>query len=389
VAKHKCGSCHFFQEAGLAGSGWCHHPQRKVSNGVLIMVRRNELACRDEWSRSLWQPREGQHSNGDTPFQRQITGPLPPAPAESARSVLNGELGLAASSEGEDVLLSEARIISEAHDPWQPPPLSFPTGHFDPRTAIFRAREAYRDRVRAKAAAERQSAGAEAMIESPEVGDFSSPSTERASREPEDRLAGDVGAFEAAELPLQTDDPNSWLRDRDEERSAVAQPPQQLAEAAGEEAAVGDPLATDSSSRLAAFAADWQMPVLPDDQTVVPAPRTAAAEEASSVRNHVDLAQQIALPDWYRADLPRVCRTCRDYRPAAEGQRGWCANSWAFTHSRLVLEDDPAPCQSAIGDWWLPVDDVWLVAADVSSHGRATPLFDRLTGKSDRQRRRS
>jgi hypothetical protein len=37
----------------------------------------------------------------------------------------------------------------------------------------------------------------------------------------------------------------------------------------------------------------------------------------------------------------------------------------------------------------LPVDDVWLVAADVSSHGRATPLTDRLTGKADQQRRRS
>jgi hypothetical protein len=43
----------------------------------------------------------------------------------------------------------------------------------------------------------------------------------------------------------------------------------------------------------------------------------------------------------------------------------------------------------AIGDWWLPVDDIWLVAADVSSHGRATPLLDHLTAKAEQRRRRS
>ena len=69
---------------------------------------------------------------------------------------------------GEDVLLSEARIVSEAHESWEPQPRPFPAGNFDPRTAIFRAREAYRERVRAKAAAERQSAGVEAMNGSPQ-----------------------------------------------------------------------------------------------------------------------------------------------------------------------------------------------------------------------------
>jgi hypothetical protein len=112
-------------------------------------------------------------------------------------------------------------------------------------------------------------------------------------------------------------------------------------------------------------------------------------EEGNSERRLVEWEEEERLPDWYRTELPRICRTCRDYRPSADGQRGWCANTWAFTHRRLVLEDDPAPCQSAIGDWWLAVDDVWLVAADVSSHGRATPLFDRLTTKTEKQRRRS
>ena len=129
------------------------------------------------------------------------SGPLPPALAENLRSVLNGDTALAASSQGEDVLLSEARIISEAHEPWEPQQRPFPTGHFDPRTAIFRAREAYRERVRAKAAAERQSAGVEAMIGSPAVEDFAPPATEETTAEPADRVPHEAGATAAGELP--------------------------------------------------------------------------------------------------------------------------------------------------------------------------------------------
>jgi len=298
-------------------------------------------------------------------------------------------MALAASSQGEDVLLSEARIISEAHEPWQPPPRSFPTGNFDPRTAIFRAREAYRERVRAKTAAERQSAGAEAMVGSPGVEDFASPIAEQPTPEPVDRLPDEVGPTAAAELPMQVADADPWVSDSLEAESLVVQPALPVAEAAREEGFAEDPLTIASEFHLGGLDAEWRAPARRDEQAVVPVATTASNEEANSTRIRVEQSEKDALPDWYRADLPRVCRTCRDYRPAAEGQRGWCANSWAFTHRRLVLEDDPAPCQSAIGDWWLPVDDVWLVAADVSSHGRATPLLDRLTGKADRQRRRS
>ncbi|HEX2281718.1 MAG TPA: hypothetical protein VHG52_08145, partial [Thermomicrobiales bacterium] len=118
-------------------------------------------------------------------------------------------------------------------------------------------------------------------------------------------------------------------------------------------------------------------------------PAASSTDIAYSAIRLAEGTESEALPDWYRVDLPRICRTCRDYRPSTDGQRGWCANSWAFTHRRVVLEDDPAPCQSAIGDWWLPVDDIWLVAADVASHGRPTPLLDRLTAKAEEQRRRS
>ncbi len=75
-------------------------------------------------------------------------------------------------------------------------------------------------------------------------------------------------------------------------------------------------------------------------------------------------------------DLPRVCRTCRDFRPAEGGDRGWCTNTWAFDHRRMVDLNDQ-PCETSIGSWWLPADTTWQAAADVSSHGDPTPLVDR------------
>ena len=353
------------------------------------MVRRNELACRDEWSRSLWQPRDGQQSNGDMPFQRPVPGPLPPALAENLHSLLNGDKALAASSQGEDVLLSEARIVSEGHEPWEPPQRPFPTGHFDPRTAIFRAREAYRERVRTKSAAERQSASVEATIGSPSVEDFASLEPRETTAESAGRVQLVPGAAAVGEFRAQTVEADSWHTDPVEAKSPLVERTLPTVEAVSGDAVREDPFAFGDEFRHTEAEPEWRATAGHIEQAAIPAPSTPEIEEADSAYARVELAEREELPAWYRADLPRICRSCRDYRPAAEGQRGWCANSWAFTHRRLVLEDDPAPCQSAIGDWWLPVDDVWLVAADVSSHGRATPLLDRLTAKADQQRRRS
>jgi hypothetical protein len=353
------------------------------------MVRRNELACRDEWSRSLWQPRDAQQSNGDLPFQRPVSGPLPPALAENLQSVLNGDKAPAVSSEGEDVLLSEARIVSEAHEPWEPQQRPFPTGHFDPRTAIFRAREAYRERVRSKTAAERQLAGVEASIGSPSVEGSASREPEGTTTEPADRVPHEPGAVTAGEFPVQTVEAESWLTDPIVTESPVVAPTLQDADVARGNADPEGELAFADEFQPTELEAGGRATAAHIGQAGVAATWTPEIDETESSNAPPELAESEALPDWYRADLPRICRTCRDYRPSAEGQRGWCANSWAFTHRRLVLDDDPAPCQSAIGDWWLPVDDVWLVAADVSAHGRATPLLDRLTAKADQQRRRS
>ena len=77
----------------------------------------------------------------------------------------------------------------------------------------------------------------------------------------------------------------------------------------------------------------------------------------------------------FATSVPRMCRTCRDFRPAENSDRGWCTNNWAFNHRRMV-DADELPCETSIGGWWLPNDDVWMSGIDVSAHSAPTPLTD-------------
>jgi hypothetical protein len=81
-------------------------------------------------------------------------------------------------------------------------------------------------------------------------------------------------------------------------------------------------------------------------------------------------------------NTPQICRTCRDFRPADSGDRGWCNNPWAFRHRRMV-DAGVLSCGSSIGNWWLAHDGVWQRAADVSRHAQETPLLDQLLGHSE------
>lgn len=85
--------------------------------------------------------------------------------------------------------------------------------------------------------------------------------------------------------------------------------------------------------------------------------------------DELDMTVQIA------PEVPRACRTCRDFRPAEGGSRGWCTNKFAFSHRRMVTRDE-IPCQTSLGCWWLPHDDVWLATADITTHSQPTPHFD-------------
>lgn len=69
MAKRKCGSCRYWRDCGVAGSGWCFHPERDELRD-LVLVRKDELACRNAWDRDLWEPAD------DRPAPVMATGRL-------------------------------------------------------------------------------------------------------------------------------------------------------------------------------------------------------------------------------------------------------------------------------------------------------------------------
>jgi hypothetical protein len=114
-----------------------------------------------------------------------------------------------------------------------------------------------------------------------------------------------------------------------------------------------------------------------------PAPAVHETYEVYPANGNSDVA---AYPT-YRMD--RICQTCRDFRPADNGERGWCNNKWAFNHRRMVDADDLA-CRNSLGSWWTPKDDVWRRDGDISRHAQQTPRVDQwIFGiTSDEQGRR-
>ena len=327
----------------------------------MVMVRRNELACRNAWSASLWEPVSGATDSDETrPRYLKPTGPLPPANADDIRAVVSQNTIVADS--GEDVLLSEARIIAEpvrfaAAVPQPEAPR--PTAGFDPRTALFRAHEAHREKTRARDAAARQS-------ESIEPGRIDLGGSE------EIRAALENPAHDVPNVPVSAP-------------PAVSEPP-------AEPPVTAVPASEDLRPQL------FEDPEESDlrrwlEEAEAGIVAEEPAREEMALTNLFEFADK-PLPSWFHTDLPRTCRTCRDFRPSLEGDTGWCANRWAFNKAlgepqQLVHADESIPCSSPIGNWWAAVDDVWLVAADVSHHSRPTPLMDRYLPAKTVEKKRS
>lgn len=103
-----------------------------------------------------------------------------------------------------------------------------------------------------------------------------------------------------------------------------------------------------------------------DRDTVIPDPIVIAETFDLTLDVEIDLFP----------DVPRMCQTCRDFRPAEGGERGWCTNRQAFIHRRMV-ELDELPCETSIGAWWLPADRVWLPAINADAADAPTPALDK------------
>ena len=569
VKKRKCGTCRFFQEGNLAGSGWCHHPQRKTTSDLMIMVRSNELACRNQWADDLWQATSGDGqevvSNGSAvaPYSVQR---MPPATERDIAAVVQANSDAETSGTGaadipEDVVLSEGglRIDVDLHsgDEIERTPAS---REQTPRTAIIRAHESARERRRIQdershgpAVSGYQSpAAAESTRPVSHVGNGSDPNDDRGSLEaprrpvdpstaaPEERFDTIPERKEAFDLPLRFNHPPVMESEKNDEQHDALSPTEVEALVGYPKSAARDgesraPVVADNDgarrtgigghdlssanergkthvqraaprvdlvresslfrgavspkpdrerisvsppngsnetartspqdlnhgnlpdhrrgARSQEFTDDLlhepdDSPTGPEDDLsfdmvsdgegrgqeddherpdyhavdaadVEPLARTVNGDgvddtmlDAAMLTGSGDEDTVAGIPpsdDGYRdmddfddttsletvstahleaepaqvavslaPELPRQCRTCRDFRPAEGGERGWCANEWAFTHRRMVSGTDQMPCATTLGSWWLPVDQVWAAKADVSAHGQPTPLMDAL-----------
>lgn len=481
------------------------------------MVRRNELACRDQWARDLWESERGAGGGLAVESRGEQARPLPPASAPEIAAVVQageaaepaGPLGphrFSPSAAAEDVVLSEGRFAGERVPDrpwrWEADPTSerdteSPARDLDTRSAIKKAREAYRDRNRqVQVRPEATSGGAVAgggQLPVPAAGRFASSDDEAARAS----VATEEGASPSPtprrhvgrQSPTRGTDPFvdgvRWMRttDPDEPETDVAtaavdddkttrEPgtgveavspdpagwndpmrPRFGSDEADERRLEREPELVDAAPRVVprsrrvrearenSFASDdgaitegegeknsvarWRASVDPHvasprhEPPLIMAPdrdavgdvvtvhedaewqvdlegddgsdrgweadaaeddeRWGVAEQPAVPPSPIDGVRQLAVaaeaPAWTTA-LPRMCRTCRDFRPAEGGGRGWCANQWAFTHRRMVAGEEITPCETSIGDWWLPGDEVWTGGVDVSAHGQPTPLLD-------------
>ena len=169
----------------------------------MIMVRKNELACRDEWSHDLWEVRTGTADASPASFVVPFpTGPVQPATQVEIAAVLRADTVAAHLNQpATDVLLSEIGGAAEStpigSEPGPPPTSASslpeespaaravqPSDTFE-RSAVRRAHETFREHTRA---ASRPMAG----VDSPATGRDDAVPTLIQGNEPVAGIANDI-----------------------------------------------------------------------------------------------------------------------------------------------------------------------------------------------------
>jgi len=458
----------------------------------MIMVRGNELACRNEWASDLWEQAE---SGGAS--KPKVAAPLdwhprkrePEATPHEIAALLTAQTTVAApvanaADVQEDVVLGETQVVGQSLNTRQwltaddrgnlidefhessahatPQPASSADGEVQPPRPMASVGDLYgsheqpsqSSRLSSGAAADREDvvAARDASHETDSVAmrqrGTQSEATgfqQRLQSASDDRDSGRETARRAARVRQQSERQTEQIfvssraelhhrnSERGDETSLSTDQPRSLfshqptmersynqgarsSQPEASEVAAADHETSEPSTRQS-----FEQRIFRDDPSPVPVAEAARihgqftgdASELSSSRYPMEDEQRIVIDeelsgeailtdevvestvrldlDAYTDDEPllpasidvapqlaRVCGTCRDFRPAEGGERGWCANRWAFTHRRMVDANDDMPCATILGGWWLPVDEVWLENADVSSHGQPTPLMDAL-----------
>jgi hypothetical protein len=395
MAKRQCGTCRHFVQSEGSKHGWCNHPDRREATSMRILVRAGELRCRDDWGSDLWHVREpgdqvldvsmmddALNESADSHSARRIPPPtdhiVQPTAFQQRRPSLDPERTSLVSDDLNRELLRKAR-------------------------EQFRERQA-NNRYKIGATAEPES---EPIVISNEVIPPSVETTSRPLRsqglteepvrsmppslnfappkpaEPEWSGAAvaidDIGPVDV--LPpdrYHVDDP--WRSG-----SRVEQAPRRSDPVWEREvpAMVDEPDAWDAVESKETSDSNYSEGTAVEPEYGY----SDGVENADDLmwRDQDDSAVQIrreAARDasvW--AGLIKCCATCRDFRPASGGGRGWCTNQWAFKHRRMVDADD-RPCETSIGNWWIPGDFAWQGDLDVEDLAAATPLMDKWFGTS-------
>ncbi len=168
MKRRVCESCLYFESAGFSKNGWCHHPSRRQNTDVRLMVRSNELNCRNGWNADLW---VAAATDGDVQLVQPLDSIAGRARSEIAPAQQNDLITSILAAKTDNIPLPEDRpvsppvsspmvrpVVEEDIFVRQTPSLSWDTGPIssqpatelvqNPKAAILRARDQFRQRRR-------------------------------------------------------------------------------------------------------------------------------------------------------------------------------------------------------------------------------------------------
>jgi hypothetical protein len=368
LTQRKCGTCKYFEEGGIAASGWCRHPDRQDLEHM-VLVRKTELACRDGWDHDLWEPKDS--SGGGSSRNGRRPSKAPRVLTESHESAWGQ---YSSPTDGEDVLIAaDSRIDARENErnqaPVSEPELSPRASNVEPE---FNPRDAWSSAFRPTAPVE--------VVEEPvdQLQDETVSQRFGASAggwQGQLRRLGEQEIAGANQIPT----PPVFTARTEEHRASK---PSHMN---GSSSDVDDHDETPDRPRVQQSGETEQFEV--DPRIAEIQHRGFGVQEVDQVdasededEDTVDEADDEAQPN--RA-LPMIgnaqpsCRNCRDFLPSKDGARGWCNNPFAF-EKRQEVPGNTVACQSTFGSWWSPSDDWWMERADIAHHSAPTPLVDNL-----------
>lgn len=394
LAKRVCGSCRFFKEAREGKQGWCTHPERQESSSVRILVRAAELRCRDDWGHDKWEPQIA----SDQVLDVVMNDPdAPRLPMPDRRYIPPVERVVPEAEEPLALHATPMRPIDDFSEPEERNETSHAVSADLNRELLRQARAQFRDRQRNKRYSVPQvrdsepeplvisnqyippsrdlpSSNAESranpVFEFEQRGDDAFDAVPNFAGEPDvslERYDGPGNRLQAGSFATET--PQGVTR-REERRgdSAITRPVPDVDQEPD--------MRTNAFSVEAADQREYDMPT--SEAVAFSIPETDfAIEDWDPARQRTRPSEATSL--W--VDIPKCCLTCRDFRPAGNGERGWCTNKWAFKHRRMVDAND-RPCETSIGHWWIPGDAAWQGDFDISALGQPTPLMDKWFGRA-------